>query len=108
MQSINVTVNGEAFKIINMYAHSNRTVKHLGLQEIFLDGLQGNVIVKGDMNAHHPELGSNKTNGARKQIVDLLNDVPQIKIVSPPTPTHIQGGRLDYSITNIHGKYIII
>ena len=58
------------------------------------------------MNAHHPELGSNKTNRAGSQIVNLIKDVPQIKILSPAEPTHIRGGRLDYSMTNITGHSI--
>lgn len=60
------------------------------------------MIIGGDFNAHHPNLNPNnrKVNPTGTQIVSLLEQIPEVTLVTEPQATHIQGGTLDLTLVS--------
>ena len=57
----------------------------------------GNLLLLGDMNSRHTQLGGTQCNKNGPHLLNYI-DINEFTIYSPNEPTHILGGRLDYSM----------
>ena len=84
---------GEIIYFVNMYIHAGA----LNIANFPEYVLEEQSVIMGDLNARHKELGSHLTtnaNGVRWKA--FLDTTDTAVLTGDHTPTHVQGGRLDY------------
>lgn len=96
---VRVTTRNNELAIYNVYRKANTDfIASELLSTVYYD----TVLIGGDFNAHHPQFNPNlgKINAAGRQIVSLLEHIPEVTLATGPEATHIQGGTLDLTLVS--------
>lgn len=96
---VTITTKNNIIRIYNIYKNPNTDFI---ARERLSTAQYDTVIIAGDFNAHHPRLNPSlgKTNPTGTHLTDLLDQTPEISLMTEPQATHIKGGTLDLTLVS--------
>lgn len=79
--------------VYNIY--NNPASENFDISEVLALCATTHTFIGGDFNAHHRNFGSRQQNRNGHHIVEVMANLPEVKLLNSKEPTHIAGGILD-------------